>query len=132
MAGTAGAGNFCYQRDHVVACTIVVVLFTVFVMGGLTKPVLSLCGIEMGVERVQRQPGSPKPTQTSKRWWKRALLTAERRYLRPVLVAGYERPAACGDDAASRRELDGGAFESTTARIRVTWDFTYNCAGKVS
>uniref|UniRef100_A0A7S2DN80 Cation/H+ exchanger transmembrane domain-containing protein n=1 Tax=Haptolina brevifila TaxID=156173 RepID=A0A7S2DN80_9EUKA len=91
VAGKAGEGNFCEQREHVVACTIVVVLVTVFVMGGFTKPVLNLCGIPMGVEKL-KVPPRPQGAE-SRRRWKRALLLAERRVLRPVLVIDEEERA---------------------------------------
>jgi NhaP-type Na+/H+ or K+/H+ antiporter len=89
VRGTAGEGNFCYQREHVVACTIVVVLCTVFLMGGFTKPVLKLCGIAMSVENPPESPAL-KPQQTSKHGWKRQLLRFDRKVIRPVLITGYE------------------------------------------
>jgi len=87
VEGTPGVGNFCNQREHIVACTIVVVMCTVFVLGGFTRPVLSLCGIEM---RTAERPSSTSPMRVqtpSTAWWKRALLAADRSVLRPVLVA---------------------------------------------
>ena len=127
VAGTAGEANFCYQRDHVVSCTIIVVLCTVFLMGGFTKPVLNLCGIPMGVEALKGERAAKQP-MTSRRWWKRAVLRVERELVRPVLIAGY-RPTPTpgggegegeGDPTAgapqrdvrgSRQEQDGGAIE---------------------
>jgi NhaP-type Na+/H+ or K+/H+ antiporter len=90
VLGTLGEGNFCFQREHVVACTIIVVLVTVFVMGGLTKPVLTLCGVPMGPEATTLALRRPSRTTESRRRWKRALLWADQRMLRPVLVAEHE------------------------------------------
>ena len=130
VAGTPGAGNFCYQREHVVACTIVVVMVTVFLLGGFTKPVLKLCGIEMsggeghggGGEAPSTPVASPPAAAaagaapgtrgaakvTSKHWIKRAVVAFDQRILRPVLVADYELAApsgtASGDDAVANQE----------------------------
>ena len=83
--GVESTGAFCYQRDHVVSCTIVVVLFTVFVMGGLTKPVLKLAGIEMGMQKV-KVPLKP----LHKNPWKNRLRWFDSHVVRPVLVRGCE------------------------------------------
>ena len=89
----APPGNFCYQREHVVACTIVVVMATVFILGGLTKPVLNLCGVEMGhgkheeVLEASSPEASRQITRQSKVWWKRVIVSLDRDVLRPVLVA---------------------------------------------
>jgi len=40
VRGTPGEGSFCYQREHVVACTIMVVLCTVFTMVRLASDCL--------------------------------------------------------------------------------------------
>ena len=101
VQGMPGEGNFCYQREHVVACTIMVVMCTVFVLGGFTKPVLNLCGIEMGGghgagDEVTEAPEQRSPP-TSKQGWKRALINAHNKVLKPVLVAEYDpRAAAAG------------------------------------
>jgi len=91
VVGTEGAGSFCHQREHVVACTIVVVLATVFLMGGFTKPVLQLCGISMGNTKAKEPPRAPG--NESRRWWKRAIINFERSFLRPVLIADYHEQA---------------------------------------
>ena len=98
----APPGNFCYQREHVVACTIVVVMATVFVLGGLTKPVLTLCGVQMGLppedeaEEAEGDDGAHaeppaarerEATRDSRLWWKRAVVAFDHQVLRPVLVA---------------------------------------------
>ena len=62
VRGTSGQGSFCNQREKVVACTIIVILVTVFLMGGLTKPMLNLCGISMNSERLDDRP---RPVGTS-------------------------------------------------------------------
>ena len=91
VRGRPGEGNFCHQREHVVACTIVVVLCTCFLMGGFTKPVLNLCGIQMGAEASDRVRPAPEATrETSRRRWKRALYRFHANVLRPVLVADVE------------------------------------------
>ena len=86
--GVESTGSFCYQRDHVVSCTIVVVLFTVFVMGGLTKPVLNLAGIEVGVTKAKE---SLKPLQRTT--WKNRLWWMDANVIRPILVSGCEPPS---------------------------------------
>jgi NhaP-type Na+/H+ or K+/H+ antiporter len=94
-----GRSNFCYQREHVVACTIVVVMCTVFFLGGFTKPVLNLCGIDMGMDK----PAAPSPERRNKsrRWLKRALVAADQSVLRPVLIADYELEAAAASTSAA-------------------------------
>mmetsp|Transcript_43409 Transcript_43409/g.114070 ORF Transcript_43409/g.114070 Transcript_43409/m.114070 type:complete len:223 (-) Transcript_43409:141-809(-) len=123
VRGTSGQGAFCHQREHVVACTIVVVLCTVFVMGGFTKPVLELCGIPMGMGRdISREPtrGRSAADLSSKRWWKQAILNAERTYIRPVLIANYEQQAQAQEAVEARREScshreEGTGDEATSA-----------------
>ena len=106
-AGQAGAGNFCYQRDHVVSCTIVVVLFTVFVMGGLTKPVLNLCGIPMGV------PAKTKSKKVkSKARLTRLAAFVDQRVLKPTLIIDYMKPHTDG-----RRDSDAALAETTVAKL---------------
>ena len=114
--GTPGQGNFCYQREHVVACTIVVVMCTVFILGGFTKPMLNLCGVQMGVpegaegsepsaaelspvQRVERQRVERQTTRLSKHWVKRAVVTFDRGVLRPVLVADYQAGKSWAEQA---------------------------------
>ena len=46
---------------------------------------LELCGIPMGAEATNA-PNAPKAPMQSKHWFKRAILRAERRLLRPVLI----------------------------------------------
>ena len=123
VVGTEGAGSFCHQREHVVACvlllepstafhrasppifhrlppslpadlprpsircTIVVVLATVFLMGGFTKPVLQLCGISMGNTKAKEPPRAPG--NESRRWWKRAV------------CAAASNPSGCGCRSAA-------------------------------
>lgn len=85
--GEAGAGSFCYQRDHVVSCTIVVVLFSVFVMGGLTKPVLNLAGVQM------KKFKEKKPMKlTHKFKWKNTLRWMDSNVIRPILVCPIGPP----------------------------------------
>lgn len=87
-AGTPGEGNFCWQRAHVIACTIVVVLFTVFVMGGLTVPVLKLCGIPMGVthQQYKKQKTKSRDEGWEKKWSAR-VKWLDTHLIRPILIA---------------------------------------------
>ncbi|KAL1523861.1 hypothetical protein AB1Y20_018780 [Prymnesium parvum] len=99
------SGSFCYQRDHVVSCTIVVVLFTVFVMGGATKPVLKLAGIEMGLTKA-KVPLKP----THGRRWKNKLRWLDTNVVRPVLVSQRE-PAIKSHSFAEDVEGDFPSWE---------------------
>ena len=107
MQGTPGQGNFCNQREHVIACTIVTVMCTVFGLGGFTKPVLGLCGIEMGVSgHADAGHGSGETprlasafshanmrrqkSQLNKQGLKQAIVSFNRNVLLPVLVADEE------------------------------------------
>ena len=98
-----------------------IVLCTVFAMGGFTKPVLNLCGVEMSGAKASTTAadnrdsiapgGVPMPpgriglkAMTSKRLWKRGLIWVDRSVLRPVLIADYEHlpPATTATAAAAR------------------------------
>jgi len=91
-----GEGNFCYQRDHVVACTIVVVVFTVYLMGGLTQPVLKLCGIEMGEGTSMKDKDWKQRTKSK---WKRAVRNFDLLYVRPAFVHDFQPPPSAVDGA---------------------------------
>ena len=128
--GSKGFGNFCYQREHVVACTIAVVMCTVFIMGGFTKPMLNLCGIEMnashasgsGGARGREMPstGGGGGAARSKKWLKRALVRADTHVIRPVLVADYELPPAHKDYGRGRELSGGGVPVATLSRYGET------------
>uniref|UniRef100_A0A7S4AZ58 Cation/H+ exchanger transmembrane domain-containing protein n=1 Tax=Chrysotila carterae TaxID=13221 RepID=A0A7S4AZ58_CHRCT len=107
--GEEGEGNFCFQRDAVVACTIIVILSTVFVCGGLTRPMLWACGIQTGVVQSHRdhqghvaataaQDGAAQDGAAqdgafqSKSRWKRALWRLDVLYIRPRVIHDYVGP----------------------------------------
>ena len=104
--GTPGQGNFCWQRAHVIACTIVVVLFTVFVMGGLTVPVLKLCGIPMGVDlatyRVQKKEAQKEGW---KKKWASRVKALDTHLIRPILIIGQTDATSSTPDPAEDEPL---------------------------
>jgi len=95
----------------VVSCTIVVVLATVFLMGGLTKPVLRLAGIDMGVskQKVPLKNVSRYPLKNKLRW-------LDTNIIRPVLVSTVE-PGAEHPSHASRPTLPPAAADSRARPI---------------
>ena len=116
-AGTSGEGNFCWQRAHVIACTILVVLFTVFVMGGLTVPVLRLCGIPMGVTHQQYKTQKTKSRDEGwERRWSRRVKWLDTHLIRPILLAAEtaetdEKTPLSQLDAPSDGPAAGAALE---------------------
>ena len=55
----------------------------------------------------QRPAGERVASTPSKQWWKRALVSADRNVLRPVLVADYELHAAPNTAAAASAAAAG-------------------------
>ena len=121
--------NFCYQREHVVACTIITVMCSVFVLGGLTKPVLNLCGIPMGADALASAGTSStgafaSPARSassgrlSKQWWKRKVVSLDRTVLRPVLVVNqHNDPQPAATPATPPAPALGPAHEAHDERL---------------
>ncbi len=85
------------NRDAFVVTTMAIVLFTVFVFGGLTEPAMSLLKIEQGVDEATFDPALiPNP---GKSFVSRFAYSIHNKYLAPGLIKGE---GALGSDSSGR------------------------------
>ena len=72
-------------RSEVVATTTAVILYTIFIHGGLTVKALDVLGIETGVDDQAVVSSLPKVTTSAAVNW-------EHKYIYPLVIRGYNDP----------------------------------------